>query len=122
MNILVVAWGTMIIAGGTMVGFPVWGPVTGGLVLGLLAPRRPAAHAAVAGAMAWGLLLALSSLNGSLGLTAVRLGGALGLPPWGPLLATLLFPAILAASTAWLAGEARQRRRLAVSSASQRAA
>jgi hypothetical protein len=115
MNLAVIAWGAIVIGGGTWLGFPIWGPVTGGLLLGLFAPR-PAVHAAVAGAVAWGGLLALASTQGSLALTASRLGGALGLAPWGPIVATLLYPALLAASAAWLTGLASRRRATPASS------
>jgi len=62
----------------------------------------PTATAAVAGGLAWAGLLALGALTGPVGALSRTVGGVLGAPGWVPLLITILFPAALAACSAWL--------------------
>jgi hypothetical protein len=64
----------------------------------------PAATAAAAAGLAWTLLLALQASRGPVGELSRRLGGALALPGWAPLLATIAFPALLGGAAAALAG------------------
>ena len=65
-------------------------------------PRaRSPVRSCVAGAViGWALLLAWVMLHGPAATVATRVGGALGLPPWGLVLVTLLFPAALAGTAA----------------------
>lgn len=102
----------VIILGGTWLGAPTLAALAGGIAVGLLWPGRAARTAAAAGVIAWGGVLLVSSLRGAPVLElGGKLGGAMGLPTWAPLIATLLYPAILAASAAWLAQLASPRRR-----------
>jgi hypothetical protein len=96
---------------GTFLGAPVVTPVVVGAALGLLAPARASRTAALAAAVAWGGVLLAATLRGdSIGTLASALGGAMGIPGWALVLATLLYPALLAASAAWLAHLASPRR------------
>jgi hypothetical protein len=89
---------------GTWLGAPIVAPITVGLALGFLRPRHAARRAALAGAVAWGCLLGVAAVRGdALGTFASTLGGAMGAPGWVVVLATLLYPAVLASSAAWLA-------------------
>jgi hypothetical protein len=94
---------------GTWLGFPTLAPVLVGLVLGFTGPMA-ARRAAMAGAIAWGGVLVAASLRGDhvAGLSRT-LGGAMGVPSWVLLIVTLLYPAVLAASAAWLASLAARR-------------
>jgi len=75
-----------------------------GMVIGIAWPRHAARVSAAAGAIAWAALLVVALLRGSaIGTLATTLGGAMGVPGVVLFLATLLYPAILAASAAWLA-------------------
>jgi hypothetical protein len=58
--------------------------------------------AAVAAALAWVLLLGLLALRGPVGDLARIVGGALTLPGWVLVLATVVFPAALAGTAARL--------------------
>lgn len=101
--IMVIA-GALAIVLGTVFGAPTLTPIMVGIVIGLAWPRRAARVAAAAGATAWGALLAVALLRGgAIGTLATTLGGAMGVPGVVLFLATLLYPAILAASAAWLA-------------------
>jgi hypothetical protein len=94
---------------GTWLGFPTLAPVLVGLAMGVTVPTA-ARRAALAGVVAWGGVLLAASLRGDnvAGLSRT-LGGAMGVPSWLLLIVTLLYPAILAASTAWLASLAARR-------------
>jgi hypothetical protein len=94
---------------GTWLGFPTLAPVLVGLVLGFTGPMA-ARRAAMAGAIAWGGVLVAASLRGDhvAGLSRT-LGGAMGVPSCVLLIVTLLYPAVLAASAAWLASLAARR-------------
>jgi hypothetical protein len=122
MSARIIAGGFAIIAALTVLGFPVVAPIAGGVAIGLAWPQRGSRNAAVAGLVAWGALLAMASTQGSLSLTMTRLGGAMGLAPWGPLLATLVYPAVLAASAAWIAGLLSPRRSVSAPDSSSRLA
>jgi len=96
--------GALVIALGTTLGAPTLTPIMVGIVIDLAWPRRAARVAAAAGAIAWGALLVVALLRGgAIGTLASTLGGAMGVPGVVLFLATLLYPAILAASAAWLA-------------------
>lgn len=96
--------GALAIALGTILGAPTLTPIVVGIIIGLAWPRRAARVAAASGAMAWGALLVVAQLRGdAIGTLANTLGGAMGVPGVVLSLATLLYPAILAASAAWLA-------------------
>jgi hypothetical protein len=122
MSARIIAGGVAMIAALTVLGFPVLAPIAGGAAIGLAWPPRGARNAAMAGLLAWGALLAVASTQGSLSLTMTRLGGAMGLAPWGPLLATLIYPAVLAASAAWIAGLLSPRRSVSAPDSSSRLA
>jgi hypothetical protein len=94
---------------GTWLAFPTLAPVIVGLVMGFTTPM-PARRAALAGVVAWGGVLVAAMLRGDhiAGLSRT-LGGAMGVPSWVLLIVTLLYPAILAASAAWLASRAARR-------------
>ena len=89
---------------GTWIGAPTLTPILVGLAIGLGAPLGAAWRAALAAALAWGgLLLGAVARGNVVGTLGSTLGGAMGIPAWALFIATLLFPAILAASAAWLA-------------------
>jgi hypothetical protein len=101
---IVVLIATIAIVLGTLLGVPIIAAIVVGLALGFFRPRHAARHAAIAGALAWGGVLAVGALRGdALGPFATTLGGAMGIPGWAIVLATLLYPALLASSAAWLA-------------------
>jgi hypothetical protein len=94
---------------GTWLGFPTLAPVLVGVAMGVTVPMA-ARRAALAGVIAWGGVLLAAMLRGDniAGLSRT-LGGAMGVPSWLLLVVTLLYPAILAASAAWLASLAARR-------------
>ena len=109
MMILLAGIAAMVI--GTWLGYPTLTAITVGLVIGLASPQRSVRLAAAAGFFAWAFLLLLAALRGdAVGTLASSLGGAMGLPGWGLFVATLLYPAVLAASAAWLAHLVSPRR------------
>lgn len=101
---IVVLVAVMAIVLGTWLGFPIIAAIVVGLVLGFFRPRHAARQAALAGALAWGGPLLVAAVRGdALGTFASTLGGVMGAPGWAIVLATLLYPALLASSAAWLA-------------------
>jgi hypothetical protein len=101
---MVILAGMAAITLGTWIGAPALSPVVVGLAIGLGAPSGAAWRAALAAALAWGALLLTAVARGNvIGTLGATLGGAMGIPAWALFVATLLFPAILAASAAWLA-------------------
>lgn len=101
---IIVLAGALAIALGTTLGAPTLTPIMVGMVIGIAWPRHAARVSAAAGAIAWAALLVVALLRGSaIGILATTLGGAMGVPGVVLFLATLLYPAILAASAAWLA-------------------
>ena len=101
---IVVLLATIAIVIGTWLGAPIIAAIVVGLAIGFLRPRHAARRAALAGALAWGSLLLVAAVRGdALGTFASTLGGAMGAPGWAIVLATLLYPALLASSAAWLA-------------------
>lgn len=108
--IVILAAMTAIIVG-TWIGAPVLAPVLVGIAIGLVWPAGAAWRAALAGALAWGGLLLVAMARGTaVGTLGATLGGAMGVPAWALFIATLLYPAILAASAAWLAHLVSPRR------------
>jgi len=94
---------------GTWLGFPTLAPVLVGLAMGVTVPMA-ARRAALAGVIAWGGVLLAATLRGdNIAGVSRTLGGAMGFPSWLLLIVTLLYPAILAASAAWLASLAARR-------------
>ena len=96
---------------GTWLGAPTLTPIIVGLAMGVLVPANPARRAALAGVLAWAGVLLFKTLRGDeIGALSGTLGGAMGVPSWAIVLVTLLYPAILAASAAWLSHLAVRRR------------
>lgn len=79
------------------------------LGFGVWSGEEPAAaFAALAALLAWGTLMAWNWLSGPLLALAGSLGGVMGLPGWSLILATLLFPAVLAGAAATLGAAIRR--------------
>jgi len=70
--------------------------------------RRPVVGAGVGGALGWALLLGWTALHGPVARLAARVGPIFHAPAWALVLATLLYPALLAGAAA---GVVRPRRR-----------
>ena len=87
-------------------------PAWWGAIAGLFWPReRPVLGAALHGALGWCAILLLYLANGyPAGTLAVRLAGAMQLPVWLLIVATLVFPALLSASAAWVGSAIREMR------------
>ena len=66
-------------------------------------PRGAVRSCMLGAALGWGLLLGWTALGSPVELLARRAGGVLELPGWGLLVATLLFPALLAGAAARVA-------------------
>lgn len=76
-----------------------------GLVYGLVSrsTRRPGMLAALAAAVAWaGYLMIVAFGGGEVGAFGGALGRSMGLPSWGPYLATMTFPALLAGPASYI--------------------
>jgi hypothetical protein len=82
-----------------------WGVLAAGTLWGLL--RRRPALAGIAAAAAWLGLLALDGPVDALRRLMQRTGGIFGVPGWVLVIATLLFPFLLAWSAARLARACR---------------
>lgn len=96
---------------GTWLVAPTFTPIVVGIVMGVAWPLQAARRAAVAGVLAWGGLLAAAALRGDAVVSlSATLGAALGLPGWALFAVTLLYPAVMASSAAWLARLASPRR------------
>jgi hypothetical protein len=107
----VVLTGAAAIFFGTWLGVPTLTPIAAGLVIGFGWPRHAVRHAAAAGVLAWGGLLVIAALRGeALATLSATLGAAMDLPGWALFILTLLYPAILASSAAWLAHLVSPRR------------
>ena len=77
-------------------------PILAALWVRVLPSDRKPATAVVGAALGWGALMALGWLQGHVPALAHTLSSTFGLPPWGFLAATLLFPALLAGAAAAL--------------------
>jgi hypothetical protein len=107
----VVLIGAAAIVFGTWLGTPTLTPVAVGLVMGFGWPLHAARRAAAAGVLAWGGLLVIAALRGDAVATlSATLGAAMELPGWALFIVTMSYPAILAASAAWLAHLVAPRR------------
>jgi hypothetical protein len=103
--------GAAAIIAGTGLQAPVLAPLLTGVGIGFLRPLFAARAAALAALVAWGGLLLLAVARGdALGALSSTLGAAMGVPAWALFAATLLFPALLASSAAWLASLVSPRR------------
>jgi hypothetical protein len=100
----VVLTGAVAIILGTWLGAPTLTPIGVGLVMGFGWPIHAARRAAAAGVLAWGGLLVAAALRGDAVATlSATLGAAMDLPGWVLFIVTMLYPAVLASSAAWLA-------------------
>jgi hypothetical protein len=85
-------------------------PVLAAVWVRVASRSRAAVRSCILGAaLGWALLLGWTALNGPVDLLARRAGGVLELPGWGLLVATLLFPALLAGAAARVARPAPPR-------------
>lgn len=71
--------------------------------------RTPVGSCVTGAILGWALLLGWGALHGPMEAVARRTGGAIGLPSWGFVLVTLLFPALLAGAAAQMARPAVPR-------------
>ena len=116
MNVILV--GAVAIVLGTALGAPTLTAVIVGAAIGYLRPVRAARNAAAAGAVGWGGLLVVAAIRGgAIDSLSGKLGEILGMPGVVMIIATMLYPAVLAASAAWLVATIRERRVEAVDSA-----
>lgn len=100
---MTIIFGIALITACTWFGAPTLGPILAGFMIGLAWPERAVRSAAAAALLAWGGLLLYGWIRGTdLSALSSSLGSAMGLPAWAPLVATLLYPLVLAASAAWL--------------------
>jgi hypothetical protein len=94
---------TIVLVVATMSGNPTIGPILVGLGCGLAWPDNGVRVAGASAVFAWGGLLLWGMIRGAaIGEVASKLGDVMVLPGPVLVLATLLYPAILAASAAWL--------------------
>jgi hypothetical protein len=99
-----------LVAAGTVIAGWWTVPVLAAVWVRVIPRLRGAVRSCMLGAaLAWGLLLGWTALEGPVGLLARRAGGVLGLPGWGLLVVTLLFPALLAGAAARVAQPAPHR-------------
>lgn len=95
---------------GTGLGAPTLTPILVGALVGLMVRDNPARRAALAGLLAWAGILLLATLRGDeTGALTGTLGGAMGVPSWAIFIVTLLYPTILASSSAWLSHRAARK-------------
>ncbi len=89
-----------------------WGVLIGSIGWGLVAETHtnPARTAALAAAGAWSVLLLSTAMQGPVWTLAEMLSGIFGMPAVGLLVVTVMFPALLALSSAALMGELRSLR------------
>lgn len=83
-----------------------------GLAYGLVSRKThlPGAVAAFAGAVAWGGYLAIVGFGGApVGAFGASLARSLEMPVWAPHVATLVFPALLAGTAAYLGARVGRR-------------
>lgn len=86
---------------------PVLAAVYGFLVRGT---GRPGVEAALAGGLSWGGYLSILAFGGApVGAFGGDLALAMGLPSWAPHVATVVFPALLAAPAAFVASQVGRR-------------
>ena len=108
---IVVLLAAIAIVFGTWLGAPTLSAILVGLVVGFVQPLHAARRAALAGFLAWGSVLVMAAVRGdTLVAFGNSLGGAMGGPGWVIAVTTLLYPAMLASSAAWLAHLVSTRR------------
>jgi hypothetical protein len=99
-----------LVAAGTVIAGWWTVPVLAAVWVRVVPRLRGAVRSCMLGAaLGWGLLLGWTALEGPLDLLARRAGGVLELPGWGLVVATLLFPALLAGAAARVAQPAAPR-------------
>ena len=115
---IVVLIATLAILLGTWLGAPTLSAILVGLVVGFVWPVRAARRVALAGILAWGSVLATAAIRGDpIVAFGTTLGGAMSVPGWVVIAATLLYPAVLASSAAWIAHLASTRRSTTIDAA-----
>jgi hypothetical protein len=89
-----------------------WGVLVVSIAWGLVAETHtsPARTAALAAVGAWSVLLLWTAMRGPLWMLSETLAGIFGLPAVVLLLVTVIFPGLLALSSAALVGELRRLR------------
>jgi hypothetical protein len=108
MNVIFI--GAVAIVLGTVLGAPTITAIIVGAAIGYLRPVRAGRNAFAAGALGWGGLLIVAAIRGgAIGSLGGRLGEILGMPGVVMIIATMLYPAILAAAAAWLVATIRAR-------------
>ena len=87
-----------------------WGIVLVALIIGTVFHEHGGGgwRVGIAASVAWGTLLVVDVVAGSLGRVATLLGGVMGVPGVVLLLLTVVFPAALAWSAATIAAETRR--------------
>jgi len=112
MTFLRVLLATAVMVVATTSGNPTVGPIIVGLGCGLIWPDHGVRVAGISAVLAWGGLLVWGMSRGAdLGEVASKLGSVMGLPGFTLVLATLLYPALLAVAAAWLGHVASPWRR-----------
>jgi hypothetical protein len=96
-------------AGTMLVGWWLLPLLAVGWVRVLPSTRNPVRTTALGAALGWAALLGWGALHGPLPALAVRMSALLQLPRWGFVLATLLYPALLAGAAALMVKPAEQR-------------
>jgi hypothetical protein len=90
-------------AGGTVLGGWWTVPILAAIWVRVLpSDRRPVRTTALGAALGWLILVGMAALHGPAPALAARLSAVLELPRWGFPAATILFPALLAATAALL--------------------
>ena len=109
MNVIFI--GAVAIVMGTVLGAPTLTAVIVGAAIGYLRPVRAARNAFAAGVAGCGALLVVAAIRGgAIGSLSGRLGEILGMPGVVMIIATMLYPAVLAAAAAWLGATMHSRR------------
>ncbi len=87
-----------------------WGVLFVSIGWGLVAERhtKPARTAALAAVVAWSVLLLWTAMRGPVWMLSEQLAGIFGLPAVVLLFVTVIFPGLLALSSAALMGEGRR--------------
>ena len=108
---IVILLGAVAIVLGTVLGSSTFSAIIVGAAIGYLRPVRAARYAFGAGALGWGGLLLFAAIrSGEIGSLTGKLGEILGLPGIVMVVVTLLYPAVLAGSAAWLVAAIRTMR------------
>lgn len=101
---IAVLLGILVMVIGTWFGAPTLAALLIGAAIGVARLSQPARKSGLAAFIAWACLLLVALVRGdALGLLSTTLGAGMGIPGWAVFAATLLYPAILASSAAWIA-------------------